>query len=592
LIGSTLKDRYLILSKLGKGGFGETFLAEDLGAFNRRCVIKRFSFHASDPDLYQSFKERFELEARTLMELGEHEQIPELYTYYPDGYLAQEFIVGQTLESVLSKEVRLPEERVKPILISLLTVLEFVHSKKKIHRDINPKNIILREPDGVPILIDFGAVKEVMTLPTDPHSKLRSGTITIGTEGYIAPEQGNGFPDCCSDLYSLGATAQCLLTGKNPKFLNAPRKGDGGWLRHTSGLSESFASVINKAIQLAAHDRYATASEMKGDLIHSRILIQEDDEPTRPFNRGEPLVDMATGQPLVAVNPPADFQLPIEHLYLGEGKQRGEHILYRKKDGQGVLHLPKDGEAATPFIIDRHLVTNRQFALFLNDPKISGDVSLTKINDVLAVTTADGSLLAADAPSFWRRNNTEPLGRLAGLTHAPQGWTPLAGSEHLPVVLVTALGASCYAAWLKGLPMKEAQAGFGLPCESQWINASLLEKDTGSLRKFPWGNKWERQRLNSLCYWAGHDLTEGEIESRSKAALTPVGNFPEGSSPCGLMDAFGNAWEWLKDSDGSGGFMIRGGAYTSPMPVFDAAVMYRQHNFLGPAIGFRCCWYI
>jgi serine/threonine protein kinase/formylglycine-generating enzyme required for sulfatase activity len=591
LIGSTLKNRYQILEKLGKGGFGETFLAKDLDAFERRCVVKQFSFYVPDPALNESFKERFELEARTLMELGRHEQIPELYTYYPDGYLVQEYIVGETLESILRREGRLPENRVKRIIISLLDVLEFVHSKKKIHRDINPKNIIIRN-DGLPILIDFGAVKELITRSTDPNSRFRSGTINIGTEGYIAPEQGNGFPDCCSDLYSLGSTAQCLLTGKNPKFLNAPRKGDGGWLKHAPGVSESFASVINKSIQLAAHDRYATAAEMRDDLINSRVISLDDESETRPIERGQPLVDMATGQPLVAVNPPSNFKLPEGHFYLVEGKRSGEHILYRKKDGQVVLYLPRDTKAAAPLIIDRHLVTNRQYAAFLNDPKVSGGMRLTTVNDVLVGTTVDGSMLVADAPSFWRRNSSEQLGRQAGLTHGHQGWVPLTGSDHLPVVLVTVLGASRYAAWLRDLPLQDAMLGFGLPCEAQWVSASLTGEDADTLLEFPWGDTWDRQRLNSLSYWAGRDLSEAEPDAQSKATLTPVDHFPDGASACGLMDAFGNTWEWLSETDGEGGFMIMGGAYTSPMPVFDAAVMYRQPDFLGQAIGFRCCWYV
>lgn len=576
-IGRTLKDRYHIVEVLSEGGFGKIYRAEDLEIFNSPRVVKRLRFHGSYPDDSKPLRERFELEARTLMELGKDEQIPVLYAYEPDDYLVQEFVVGKTLEKTVSNGGRLPEERVRPILISLLKVLDLVHSKRKIHRDVKPANIILRERDHLPVLIDFGAVKELTT------ANLQFPTMPLGTMGYSVPEQLYGNPDYFFDLYSLGATALYMLTGKEPQLLNAPRRGDGGWLKYASNVSESLASIINKAM-LSGPDRYCTALEMREDLLSSM-----DGDRTKPLERRDPLFDMATGHPVVARKHPADFPLPPEHLYLREGKQTGEHILYRKKDGQVVLYLPKDSKAAT-FVIDQHLVTNQQFALFINDPKVAPHVRLTKLYDVPVATSTDGSLLVADAQSFWGRNGSQPLEKSAGLIHTHEGWTPLAGSEHLPVVLVSVLGGSWYAAWLKDLPVEEARIGFGLPSESQWIRASLLDQNTGVQRRFPWGNSWDRQRLNSLSYWASRDLREVEINVRSEATLTPVGQFPEGASASGLMDAFGNAWEWLKESDGSGGYMIRGGAFTSPTSVFDTAVMYRQNDFVSQAIGFRCAW--
>jgi serine/threonine protein kinase len=579
LLGKLLDGRYLIIAKLKKGGFGETFLAIDFKAFKRLCVVKRFSFFDSDATVYESFKVRFALEAKALEDLGRNEQIPSLYGYF-DSFFVQEFVVGKTLADIVSEQDRLPEKRVKEILVSLLTVLDFVHSKKKVHRDVTPKNIILRAKDGLPVLIDFGAVKELIT------GDLRITTIPLGTPGYFSPEQREGSTHCSNDLYSLGATALYLLTAKEPGFLNASRKGDGGWRKHAPEVGDSFAFIINKAMEPMA-ERYSSALEMRDELLRS-----SDDEPTKPLERRVPLFAMATDQEVFATKHPADFQLPLDHLYLGQGEQRGEHLLYRKRDRQIVLYLPKDSQTANSFIIDQHLVTNKQFALFLNDQKVAEHVRLTKSNDVVVATTVNGNLLVADAPSFWKRHSYEPLGKLAGLAHTNEGWIPLIGSERMPAVLVTVLGASWYAAWLKNLPVENAEIGFGLPNESQWVSASLLDENTGELRKFPWGNSWGRHRLNSLSYWGSRDLIEGEVEARSKATLTPVGQFPEGASASGLMDTFGNAWEWLKESDGAGCYMIRGGAYTSPTPVFDTPVMYRQNDFVGQAIGFRCAWYV
>ncbi|HZT59060.1 MAG TPA: bifunctional serine/threonine-protein kinase/formylglycine-generating enzyme family protein [Pyrinomonadaceae bacterium] len=591
-----LKGRYRILNKIKKGGFGETFLAEDLDKFKGTCVVKQLSFYSSDPGLYQSFQERFELEGRVLTELGKHPQIPELYAYFEeDGelYLVQEFIVGKTLEDILQSDGRFSEKAVKKVLIDLLPVLDHVHAKRKVHRDITPKNIILRESDGLPVLIDFGAVKELQSLSANPQASPVSSTINIGTPGYIAPEQINGFPGCYSDLYSLGATALRLLTGKEPQLLTASRKKDEGWRRYAPEVTESFASIVNKAIQLEAYNRYATALEIMDDLLNSRVVHPEDDEePTAPFDRGLPLVDMATGQQLIAVKSPAGFRLPSEHLYLGEGKQTGERLLYRSRDGQVVLYIPKDVRTGSPFLIDRHLVTNAQFAAFLNDPEVKHKIQQTRSNDVTVAVTFGGDLLLADAYDYFERNAGRTPGKVAGLTYSSQRWVSLDGSGHLPAALVSVMGATWYAAWLRKVPLEDAQLGNGLPCESQWTTGALFDESIDSLRRFPWGGDWERQKLNSLSYWAGRDISEWESGHAAKAGLTPVGAFTEGASPCGMMDAFGNVWEWLNNSDQSGKYVIKGGAYSSPKSVFESPTMLRQPEFLSPAIGFRCGWYL
>jgi len=253
MIQALIATRYQIIQELGSGGFGETFLAEDTQMPSRRqCVIKQLKPVAQAPEIHQLVKERFQREATILEELGnKNDQIPSLYAYFSEGekfYLVQELIQGETLFKLVQQQKCLSEDKVKEILIKLLPVIDFVHSKQIVHRDINPSNIILRESDSCPVLIDFGAVKETMGVVINSQGN-SSRSIVIGTPGYMPPEQTAGRPLFASDLYSLGLTAIYLLTGKTPDFLDIDlATGEIKW--QTPEISSNFAAVLNKSVQI------------------------------------------------------------------------------------------------------------------------------------------------------------------------------------------------------------------------------------------------------------------------------------------------------------------------------------------------------
>ncbi|MBW4494829.1 MAG: YARHG domain-containing protein [Oscillatoria princeps RMCB-10] len=261
-----LNNRYRIIKALGAGGFGETFLAEDTQMpSSRRCVIKQLKPVANNPQIYELVRERFGREAAILEELGEgNSQIPRLYAYFSEGdrfYLVQEWVDGETLSQKLETSGVMSESSVRALLVSMLPVLEFVHSKRIVHRDIKPDNIIVRRRDGVPVLIDFGAVKETMGTVVNSQGNATS-SIVIGTPGFMPSEQAAGRPLYSSDLYSLGLTAIYLLTGKVPQELADPVAGEFVWHRHALSVSREFAAVLDKAIQFGPRERYTTAREM------------------------------------------------------------------------------------------------------------------------------------------------------------------------------------------------------------------------------------------------------------------------------------------------------------------------------------------
>lgn len=271
MMTTLLNNRYQIIRLLGAGGFGETFLAEDTHMpSKRRCVIKQLKPVTRDPQLYQLIQQRFQREAATLESLGESsDQIPKLFAYFSENgqfYLVQEWIQGQTLADKVETDGPLSENRVREILISLLRVLDYVHSQGIIYRDIKPDNIILRQPNGKPVLIDFGAVKETMATVVNSQGKITQ-TMVVGTPGFMSPEQAAGRPIYASDVYSLGLTAIYMLTGKQPQELELDAQNeDILWQRYTTNVSPSLVAVINKAIQYHPRDRYTTAMKMLEDL--------------------------------------------------------------------------------------------------------------------------------------------------------------------------------------------------------------------------------------------------------------------------------------------------------------------------------------
>ena len=262
-----LNNRYQVIKVLGAGGFGETFLAEDTHIpSRRRCVIKQLRPIANDPKTYQMIQQRFEREAATLEYLGDScNQIPKLFAYFSENdlfFLVQEWIEGPTLTNIVEAKGCESETTVREILLSLLSVLDYVHSKGIIHRDIKPDNIILRATDNKPFLIDFGAVKETIRSVVSP-SNHPTRSLVIGTPGYMPTEQAIGRPVYATDIYSLGLTAIYLLTGKHPPELQTHlQTGEIIWQEFAPDISPHLAKVINQAIKPHVSDRYSTASKM------------------------------------------------------------------------------------------------------------------------------------------------------------------------------------------------------------------------------------------------------------------------------------------------------------------------------------------
>lgn len=288
--GDVLNSRYRILHQLGYGGFGRTYLAEDLNRFNEYCVLKEFA-----PQLQESFAlakayELFEREAGALYRL-QHPQIPkfrELFQYQHKNkghlLLVQDYVAGQTYRSLFNlhadRKTRFNEAQIDCLLRQMLPVLKYIHSLGIIHRDISPENLILRTVDGLPILIDFGSIKEmeqkaqcqvIEALP-DTEALSLMGTV-IGKNGYAPPEQiERGVVFAHSDLYALAATAVVLLTGKTAKQLIDPDNYCWKW-QSEAAISPKLASVLTTMLAPNPGDRFSNATEVIKNLNPDSGLI-------------------------------------------------------------------------------------------------------------------------------------------------------------------------------------------------------------------------------------------------------------------------------------------------------------------------------
>ena len=297
--GDVLRSRYRILYSLGSGGFSRTYLAEDLNRFNERCVLKEFApqLEGTFTFILEKAQELFEREAGVLYRL-QHPQIPkfqQLFSYQQQDegflFLVQDYVEGTTYHALLNQRLEtgktFSESEVRQLLTQVLPILEYIHSMGVIHRDISPDNLILRNRDELPVLIDFGCIKEVEIKTQSQLKKVTAShsiplvATALGKAGYSPPEQvERGIVYAHSDLYALAATAVVLLTGKEPQQLIDPNDYRWHWRHEVSPLGRSQVTLSPKlewilSTMLSPHpsDRFGSAAEVSKILQDISVSI-------------------------------------------------------------------------------------------------------------------------------------------------------------------------------------------------------------------------------------------------------------------------------------------------------------------------------
>ncbi len=275
IAGKILEDRYRIVQQIGQGGFGRTYLCENLTRFNEPCVLKEFAPQVQGTYALEKAKKLFEREASVLHNLA-HPQIPrfrelfELKTGSQGLFLVQDYVAGQTYRYLLAarqNQNRLfTEDEVRQLLTDTLPVLQYIHSLGVIHRDIAPDNLMLRSSDNLPVLIDFGGVKQIAVNAEIQATGNTEVPTCLGKVGYAPHEQmqrGTVSPN--TDLYALAATCLVLLTGKEPTELIDPQSLTWNW-RSVINLESNLGPMFDRMLQPNPVARFQSASEVLGAL--------------------------------------------------------------------------------------------------------------------------------------------------------------------------------------------------------------------------------------------------------------------------------------------------------------------------------------
>ncbi|MBV6627103.1 MAG: protein kinase [Rivularia sp. (in: Bacteria)] len=262
---TVLQNRYKVIKILGQGGFGRTYLAEDQRRFNELCAIKELIPNTTETSALEKARELFGREAAILYKI-KHPQVPQFRERFEQEqrlFLVQDYVEGKTYYDILQERIAVggafTEAEVLRLMRSLLPVLEYIHAQGIIHRDISPDNIIMRESDKLPVLIDFGVVKELAT-----RLQSRSGTTPtyVGKPGYSPNEQiqtGQAYPS--SDLYALAVSVIILLTGKETAELFDDNLLAWNWERWVT-VKPRFAQILNRMLSHKPGARYQRAAEV------------------------------------------------------------------------------------------------------------------------------------------------------------------------------------------------------------------------------------------------------------------------------------------------------------------------------------------
>lgn len=640
MIGSTINGRYHLLAELGRGAMGVVYRAEQLdaeGQARRVVAVKTLKPEFSqDPD----FARRFLREVGVSMQL----RSPHALTVHDSGrdesgqlYYVMEF-VAQTLKDFLQEQGQLSVERTVTIIGQLCDALAEAHSLPDpvVHRDIKPANIFVmkhRGQDWVK-LGDFGIAKLL-----NEHTTVltHTGQASPGTPRYMAPEQWLGQAvDGRTDLYSLGVLLYEMLRGQPPFSGPIPvLMGQHLQLPPPPLPNEIPLGVREEVERLLAkkpEDRPPDALSVRAAL-EAGLKNEEEQQPTIMLPRAETLsvkvdeiktevIEQSTRQKQETREEisgfPVSKSIQDQHE-VSEGKVRSSQSLFFWRSTLAVLIVSIVGGLLFFFRLQgRETFQPQEEPKVVTVPPAVPEVTRAPPTaSPQGTTDASDDMVLVPAGEFFMGCN-EKVGKgcfgsdqperqvfvdafkidktevtvaeygqcvKAGKCSAPKtgedcNWQQ-EGKESHPINCVD---------WNQAVAFCQWDGNKRLPTEAEWEKAA---RGTDG-RMYPWGNTWDRMKLNAYGNADGY------------AQTAPVGSFSSGASPYGALDMVGNVEEWVQDwhdpeyyqngptknprgPDQGTGRGVRGGSWRSP-PRDDRTTSrgWAKPGLRYEGIGMRC----
>ncbi len=656
LVGQSL-GRYHIIEQLGQGGMAVVYRGYDT-RLEREVAVKVLRTDQFAPAVLERVLKRFEREAKALAKLS-HPNIVKVYDYGEHQgapYLVLEYLPGGTLKQRLKKPMAW-REAVR-LLLPIARALQFAHEQGILHRDVKPSNVLVTL-SGEPMLADFGIAK---ILDIEEGQTLTATGVGVGTPEYMAPEQAleSKRVDGRADVYSLGVVLYELVTGHKPytadtpmavvlKHLNDPLPRPRGYV---ADLPEAVEKVLYKALAKRAEDRYANMGEFAAGLEKLLVSAGEaaeakpeaaaveaklgepgmvagvgEEETRDEWRTGEKPAEAKLGGRgrlwAVLAGAGAVLLLAVWQVMAGIQAGRGAaaetgtaevkwvqvqgtatgHALALAQTGTAEVHLaqtatervrptPRAGEVRVREADGMEMVYVPAGVFWMGSEEGEGDGDEHPRHEVYL-------------EGYWIDRYEVTNGQYercvaAGKCSPPsQNGSYTRGSYYgdeqyadYPVIYVNWEQARRYCEW----------AGGRLPSEAEWEKAARGTDE----RRYPWGDEFDCRKGNfddeqqdDSYVVPGGPNCDGYIDT------APVGSYPAGASPYGVLDMVGNVWEWVADWYGgnyydnspredprgpeSGVYRVaRGGSWSYDDNVRAALRLWNEPSNSNRVFGFLC----
>jgi eukaryotic-like serine/threonine-protein kinase len=565
LLAAGLSRRFRLVRRLGAGGMGTVFLAEQIGVGNRPVALKVLNRRLLDDP---QFLLRFQNEAGSTGRIN-HGNVVTIYesAQADDGtpYIAMQYLDGESLRLTLQRRGALPLPEVTEILQQTARGLNAAHKLGIIHRDLKPDNIFLTHDDDNEVLVkivDFGIAKL-----RESATHTMTGMV-LGTPAYMSYEQASGMRsdelDLRSDIYSLGVVVYEMLSGRAPFHSDTPV----GYLRKhlleepppfraiapDLGVPPAVEKAVMRALAKERDQRYAAAIDFARAFVAAVQPVRAPEivsptattqiavlpavqEPIAPLRAIASTPPAATN--LVATPPPAPLQSIEESPSVQPQRSTSSAATAEPPRAMNALEMPpspqvaKEAKKAPP--IDGLKYVWIPAGTFLMGCSPGDQDSYDEEKPPHQVTITNG---------FWLGQTPVTVGaykRFAVATGRSMpripDFNPHWGKEQMPIVNVSWSDAHAYCIW----------AGGRLPSEAEWEHAARAG-GTEALYRVIDDTAWSGGTISRLASSSFRPAKIGEIAwyaANSGGRTHPVGE--KLANGFGLYDMLGNVLEWVSD---------------------------------------------